>query len=301
MWPGWDPGCHRDHQVHSYISGWGTGDPYKASFTTVPRRGVTQCVCIYIYIYLQYLNTLKKTFHLEKRVSFCQGRFFRYLNSSPFLLFTLFSLQRSARCLARSDEEDCIASTVATRFPLVDDPMCSMGVPWVPTCWKTKTSKTKRKTHKNNNHHKNDIQFGWVFFLSLLENHLCHISSIFKKSTCERSITFFRTRLESASFLGKAALRGILLSANKPYNEFSDSNAILPDGKMHGRGDVGLVMVGGLEKLRVSWFLVAVQVGLDGGKMGIAGKWWKDLSSSWPWTLVIGSFFWGSTTWRKIS
>lgn len=63
-----------------------------------------------------------------------------------------------------------------------------------------------------------------------------------------------------------------MLSANKPYNEFSDSNAILPDGKMHGRGDVGLVMVGGLEKLRVSWFLVAVQVGLDGGKMGIAGK-----------------------------
>lgn len=34
--------------------------------------------------------------------------------------------------------------------------------------------------------------------------------------------------------IGKAALRGILLSANKPYNEFSDSNAILPDGKMHG-------------------------------------------------------------------
>jgi hypothetical protein len=38
----------------------------------------------------------------------------------------------------------------------------------------------------------------------------------------------------------KEALRGIFLSANKPYNEMMDSNAILPDGKMHGaRGPEG--------------------------------------------------------------
>ena len=41
-------------------------------------------------------------------------------------------------------------------------------------------------------------------------------------------------------FCFQEALRGIFLSANKPYNEMMDSNAILPDGKMHGaRGPEG--------------------------------------------------------------
>lgn len=100
-----------------------------------------------------------------------------------------------------------------------------MGVPWCKNKLEfSKTSKTQKEKHtKNKKHHKNDIQFVCFFFCFLVIYAI--LGSIKKESTWN---------ITAWVGIGKAALRGILLSANKPYNEFSDSNAILPDGKMHG-------------------------------------------------------------------
>ena len=101
------------------------GSRTKPSFTTVPGNGVTQDV------YITVFEDIKKNFPSWKESLILSRTFFSLSQLVSLSLKSIFTAV-FPRCLARSDEEDCIASTVATRFPLVDDPMCSMGVPWMP-------------------------------------------------------------------------------------------------------------------------------------------------------------------------
>ena len=159
-----------------------------------------------------------------------------------------FNQEIPARCLGSGDES-CIPK-VAREVPLFEDPLCAMGVPWRFDCLGRKAGEKwipmdsdsffpvglRQKTwskwwwpHRS--------RAKWSF-------NKPHLQKTHTPPSCLQQFSRWIDFRCGSGHLKmpwkKEALRGIFLSANKPYNEMMDSNAILPDGKMHGaRGPEG--------------------------------------------------------------